>query len=658
MSVLFPAFLLGLLALAVPLLLHLIRRRVTRTVPFPALRFLAANRAEQRQNKLRRRLVLALRCLALAALAAAFARPFLGSPPPPVGRAQIVVVDNSFSLHTGDRWPELLRQSRAALGTLGRADTLGILLAHPRPHWLHAPGRDTDAALAALASLRPGWHGTRVEPALRLAASTLASAPARERRIVFLGDHQALGWSGTDFGRKLPAGVEVWFPAPSPAPARQAALGPLELTRRGDSWLAQTTVRNFSPAHHRTLNLHLDTSPQPIATLGLDLAADSLTPLSIPLPSLPPDPAPTYLTASLDHDDLPADDQTWTLAPIRAPADRLLLLDRSSPAPGAADYVATAFAALADLPPSLRVLPPPASDWPLPALAVLRDDASFAGPSGERLDAFLHAGGSALIFLGPGPALQTWLARHDIRPTPLAPARIRDWSLDHPFVAPLAAQSLRALVSWDFSRAWALPPDAVEPLAFWTDSRPALGELRLGQGRLLLAGFAPDRRDGDWPLQPAFVPFLHHAATYLLDLNPGGDRGPARVGDTLPADPDPGAPPSVWRALAGPANTSPGLPITGNFPAPGIYAEDRPGAPRHLVAVALDPAESDLAPWAEGKPWRQLVQTSPLIENQLAPRLAAATGEAESQSPLWWWAFAALALFALAELALANRTAR
>jgi hypothetical protein len=32
--------------------------------------------------------------------------------------------------------------------------------------------------------------------------------------------------------------------------------------------------------------------------------------------------------------------------------------------------------------------------------------------------------------------------------------------------------------------------------------------------------------------------------------------------------------------------------------------------------------------------------------------------DTEKQSPLWWWAFAAMALFTLAELGLANRTAR
>src|SRR5690606_34017346 len=103
-SFLSPNFLLAVAALALPLLLHLLRRRVTRTIPFPSLRFLAAAKpTDRRRQNLRRRIVLALRCLALVALALAFARPFFGAAEPPVGRATVIIVDNSYSLQTGQR---------------------------------------------------------------------------------------------------------------------------------------------------------------------------------------------------------------------------------------------------------------------------------------------------------------------------------------------------------------------------------------------------------------------------------------------------------------------------------------------------------------------------------------------------------------------------
>jgi hypothetical protein len=669
MSFLFPAFLLGLLALAVPLLLHLIRRRVVRSVPFPALRFLAATRADEKKHRLRRRLVLALRCLALAALAAAFARPFLGDTPPASGRATIVVIDNSFSLQAADRWPALLRQTRSALGTPAPGDSLGLLLMNPRPAWLLAPTRDTAAALAALETLRPGWQSTRAEPALRLAAEVLASTPARDRRILFLGDHQALGWTAADFAKKLPPGLSVVFPEPAPAPARQAALLSLSLALRADTWIATATTRNFSPAHPRTLSLFAENSPTPLATASLALAAGATVITEFPLPAsaLVNGAPPPWLRATLDPDSLPADDSALALAPS-ARGERLLLLDRPSAA-SSTDYVATAYAALAKLPPALRVLPPPATAWPAASAAVLRSDASFTPEPAARLDAFLAAGGSALLFPTDGPAQRAWLARHRITPaalqlnpppssrgsSPPPAARLRDWTLDHPLVEPLAAQNLRSLVGWEFTRAWSLPADTVEPLAFWADGSVALGEFPVGAGRVLLAGFTPERRDGDWPVQPAFIPFLHRAATHLLGLSASTAEKPLRVGDPLPASTAPGA----WRLLAGPASETPNFQSPpSSFPFPGIYEFTAPGQPRTLHAVGLDPAESDLAPWPEGRPWQQLLNPDPAPPQLLDSRLLAASAETEHQNPLWWWAFAALALFALAELSLANRTTR
>src|SRR6185436_2207527 len=101
-----------------------------------------------------------------------------GAPPKAQPRATVVVIDNSFSLQTGKRWPTLRRWAREQIGSPARGETLGLLLMNPRPTWLVPPTTDTASALAALDSLSPGWESTRAEPALRLAGDILAVAPA------------------------------------------------------------------------------------------------------------------------------------------------------------------------------------------------------------------------------------------------------------------------------------------------------------------------------------------------------------------------------------------------------------------------------------------------------------------------------------------------
>lgn len=651
MTWLSPAFLFGLLALALPLALHLLRRRVVGTRPFPSLRFLAPNRTDQRKHQLRRRIVLSLRCLALALLAFAFARPFFGPPPSADARAIVVVIDNSFSLQTLSRWPELLRWARREIGMLSPGDSLGLLLMNPQPTWLLAPTRDTSTALATLDTLRPGWESTRSEPALRFAADVLAVTPARERRIIFLGDHQELGWTGVDFTKKLPPGVTASFPSPPAAPTRQAALTTAALAKEGDATVLSLTVQNFTTAHARTLSVYSENTPTPLHRQPLELSTKQSLSLKLALPALASKSTPpAYLRVSLDPDDLPADDTAWAVAPS-ARNDRLILLDRppASTSPPA-DFVSTACTALSSVPPFLRLAQLPKTPWPVPAVAILRNDDSFTGESASRLDTFLKTGGAALLFFDGAPAQRAWLGTHGAAPVPLAatPAQLRDWTLDHPLIAPLAEHNLGSFVGWSYKRAWSLPANAVEPLAFWADGTIALGELRIGSGRVLVAGFSSDRRDGDWPLQPAFVPFLHRAAIYLLGQAAASTDAPLRVGTALPATPTPG----TWLALAEPTTT-----LTHVFPRPGVYAFTAPGSPRRLYAVGLAPEESDPALWTNGTPWLGFTAT----EKTPAPSTRAVAPpppDSENQSALWWWALAAMALFSLGELILANRTAR
>src|SRR5947209_7061684 len=80
MGFLTPAFLAGLFALAVPILVHLTHRPRSDTIAFPSLMFLQRipYRSVRRQS-LRHWLLFALRCAAFALLALAFARPFFGT---------------------------------------------------------------------------------------------------------------------------------------------------------------------------------------------------------------------------------------------------------------------------------------------------------------------------------------------------------------------------------------------------------------------------------------------------------------------------------------------------------------------------------------------------------------------------------------------------
>lgn len=125
MSFLYPQFLWALLALAIPILIHLFHFRRYKTVYFSNLRFLKNLQEQtQQQQKLKHLLVLLCRLLTICFLVLAFAQPFLSenkTANPGAQRTISVFIDNSYSMtHTGSSG-ELLEQAKAKARELAEA---------------------------------------------------------------------------------------------------------------------------------------------------------------------------------------------------------------------------------------------------------------------------------------------------------------------------------------------------------------------------------------------------------------------------------------------------------------------------------------------------------------------------------------------------------
>ncbi len=102
MQFLYPSFLWALLAIAIPIIIHLFSFRRYRKVFFTNVRFLKEVKEEtSSRRKLKNLLVLASRCLAVIGLVLAFAQPFLPQQDKVMQgeRAVSVFVDNSFSMN-------------------------------------------------------------------------------------------------------------------------------------------------------------------------------------------------------------------------------------------------------------------------------------------------------------------------------------------------------------------------------------------------------------------------------------------------------------------------------------------------------------------------------------------------------------------------------
>ncbi len=190
MGLLNPLFLLAGLAIAIPLLIHLLHRQRVREFVFPALRYLKrTERDHARRIKLRQLLVLLLRIGALLMLALAGARPFLrgvGSAHPPTALA--IVLDNSASSGAvvGDErvLDLLIEHARATVERANDQDRIWVVRAGT-PWTVAAPGSKEEAIEAIMATNVSDAAGDLRSTVARVASLVAASdLPAHEVHVV------------------------------------------------------------------------------------------------------------------------------------------------------------------------------------------------------------------------------------------------------------------------------------------------------------------------------------------------------------------------------------------------------------------------------------------------------------------------------------------
>lgn len=215
MGFLAPIYLLLGAGVAVPLLVHLLRRRAGTRIDFPAARYLArAEREHQRRLRVRNVLLMLLRAAAVALVALAAARPvgrglghLLSTGHAPVAIA--VVLDNSLSTSAIERGRPVLDGLRAAarrvIDRTGAGDRVWLITA--------------DAAVRpaeSLAGLVPLAGAGDLPRAIERGAGLVRSAGLQGRVVAVATDGQIAAWpTPADVGDATAA---VFAPAGAPPP--------------------------------------------------------------------------------------------------------------------------------------------------------------------------------------------------------------------------------------------------------------------------------------------------------------------------------------------------------------------------------------------------------------------------------------------------------
>jgi len=668
MGFLVPAFLAGLVALAVPVLMHLRDRNEESPQRFPSLMFLV--RLPIRSADRRRVTdwpLLLLRALVVALLVFAFARPYVGS----VGtvesgdraRAVVLALDRSLSMSHGETWSEALDSARAVLNGLGANDQVALVLFDAEATVEQGWTTDHGAVRTLLESAQPTARGTRFGAALRAARGLLSAAPPAAREVVLVSDLQRSGLAGTA-GLDWPADVALRTVIVGAARRANVAVSAVEARRvaTGDRVTLQAQARVVARELEtpRAVRATLSLGGRDVATRDLTLEASGERTVvfdAVAAPSgtvqgsvrLTPDALPGD---DIFHFTLAAQDELRVLlvVPDNLERDETLFVERAL-AIGRAPGVRVERRRSGTL---------DAAALERAALVVLWDVVPPAGAPGEALLAWTRAGGGVLMHVGPRLAarrggallaLGTTAGSADRRAT--GGAVLGEHRGDHPVFAPFRTTpaALGAPRFWRYARVE--PTAGTEVLARLDDGAPALIERREGEGRLLLNTLPLDARDGDLPLQPAFLPLMRRLALHLSgheSIPMARVTGDAWVPRGLRRDPIVVAPDAV-QIRPEPGDAGPAVLLT----IPGVYAayEGRvDGAPRALVAVNAPSPESDLT---RADPRELLLGVGTVSDSARGDGPAAAALELETRQRGWRVLLLLAALALLAESVLGAR---
>jgi hypothetical protein len=540
MNFLYPAFLIGGLAIAVPIVLHFLRRDIAPIVEFSAVRLLRKSPvARSRRRRLRDLILLAARVAALLLLALAFARPY-NAAATIVSPARIIAIDRSFSMDGPGRFARAIDLARRAVDEASTGERVAVIAFDDHAETVAPPG-PAAVARTALSSLSPGFGATRYAPVLARAAEI---AGADGGRLILISDLQRGGWEPEERG-VLPAGLDLDVKDAGAAPDNIAVIALRPAADR-----VVVSIRNTGQ-HTRSGQIRVDRDGHTAATASYTAPAGEDVDAAIPYRT----PSTGFISASVDDPGGLAADNTRYAVVQPVAAARVLVV--TSGAPESGFYLVRALGAVNDDGNRQFDIRPvaaqkaSAADLSDVSAVVLLSTRALDRLVREALVGLVRSGTGLFVAGSPDIEREVLSALFNWKSVPassiesaggalaLSPVDVR-----HPVFRPFGSLTAN-LGQVRFERAWRLPTDGWDVSARFTDGNAAMVERREGTGRVVVFASDIDRRWNDFPTRAAFVPFAAEAVRYVAASR---DRGLSYLIGSAPKGA--GATPGIYRAAS------------------------------------------------------------------------------------------------------------
>ena len=527
MTFLTPLFLLGGLALTLPLWLHLLHRQNPIKLPFSSLMFFERRQQSSlKERRLRYLLLLAARLALYALVALAFARPIWERPPQvafgDVPTLHLVILDTSLSMNFGDRWERAVREAEGLVERMESADQARIIAGGASVRLLTEATGDRETLAGAIRSLEPGYSrnsfGDAVEAVRNLIGSSVGPV-----QIHLVSDFQQSSMPGRFQDVALPTTAALKIHSVAEPSSPNWCVETIRGTTRVYSGTPrlEVTVAGFGTDKARK-RVTLTINGRQVVSQTVDVPASGRASVVLEGFEIPKGDSRGVISIQ-PNDSLAKDDQRFVAFHHADPAPILFVSGHRRKRDLL--YYKSALESSAEATFRVEGASPTKVSSRHPdrfAFVVVSDVPRLPSPFGERLTKYVEAGGSVLLALGPKTTLAAEAPFYSQQiGEARSAARDRDrfqlvGEIDRSHPALLPWERLPKVKFFRFARLRVREQDQV--LARLSDGSPLLVEQRLGEGRVMILASSLDNVWNDLPLHPVFVPFAMESARYLSQI--------------------------------------------------------------------------------------------------------------------------------------------
>jgi VWA domain-containing protein/aerotolerance regulator-like protein len=673
MSFLNPLFLLGIAALAAPVIVHLVRRTKAQRIEFPSLMFV--RRVPQRtirRRQFQNLLLLLLRSLAFLLLVLAFVRPYFGSGQAETAgqRANVILLDTSFSMRYDNRFERAKERARAAIEQFSSGDRSALVTFANGYEVQNGFTADLNQLKSVLANLQPGSGSTDYIQALRAAEGMFKEAGAADKNIILISDFQGSGRNPAEAAYRLSkeiklTTIDLGEPESPNLAIPEVTVQPLIYQPKYTERLT-ARIANYSDAAKSGVRVEFQLNDRTVEKREIKIAARDAT--TVDFTGFNLNEGDNRAVLQVEGDNFSFDNRRFfTLR--RADQLNALVIEAATRGRGESFYLRNALTTGENLPfkvesKSAGAVNP--TEIANNRVVILNDPGSISQALAAQITRFLEGGGGLIISVGPHTEPDAFnRAFQNIAPAQLEEAvqlrgdyvSMSEIKTDHP-IFEVFRQSGRLSAARVFGFHRAVPREQASVLARFENGNPALIESSHGSGRVLLFTSTLDASWNDLPLTPIYLPLVRQMTRYLGEREESASH---LLGETftlaaakdgsLPAIDDPSG-----RRVTDRKQTATGELIV-NAGEPGFYHLRYPGISKYS-AVNLDGKESDLAKLNLEEFVASLTGADPA-----ATQAAGVTSgerklsdeEVESRQHAWWTLLALSLLLFIAEAILARR---